>query len=160
MTENYPFKRKPKLERTYIAVHLIRSYFHLVFSDLSFAFASALVCQCMLLGASAHRHVGYAEFITERHLFAGRSEFSWKIPSSHLELRIAVRPRPEKSGPTSRWGPGNRKGPTFYLCNPRTDPGIAVSMLQFSAGRKSRCNCSWGSLWRSPGGIPRRGKTP
>jgi hypothetical protein len=44
------------------------------------------------------RIVGYPEVISERHLLAGESDFSWEIPASHVKLRIAVRPSPVKSG--------------------------------------------------------------
>ena len=57
-------------------------------------------------------------------------------------------------------GTGKRTDFIFYLCNPRTGREIAASRPRFSAGRKSQCNCCWDSLWRSPGGTPRRDKTP
>jgi hypothetical protein len=61
-------------------------------------FAPLLLPDALVLSGRANFRVdGYAEFIPERHLFAGWSEFSWEIPASHLELRIAVRPSPVKS---------------------------------------------------------------
>ena len=63
---------------------------------------------------------------------------------------------PPRYGMTHSKGGGDVTGP----CNPKTNPDTRASAPRSSGGRRSGCRDCSGYAERSPGGSPRRGRSP